>query len=242
MPNLERDIDYIRTEIRDWHAQTDIPHPGVPSAMKADPASTEEWQSWHAIDSTFTTDAISELESQLPAPLPPFFRAYILSCHTLGMDFGEYNLPESPSDRTLSSSYGTLLVSTFWDAGYMQFGSARGCGDPVCFDFRSPAADHDYPVVVFNHDVVPRDALSDRTALAPYRSLVAASFREFFDLVLSYDDSIFPVPISPEEQRRKVAWEEVATILEQKGLPKFFRPEGVSPSDPWAIAEFLRSS
>ena len=242
MPQLDEDIAYIRTEIRGWHAQTDIPHPDVPADMRVDPGSSEEWQSWRAIDSTITPEMIASFEQQLPAPLPQFFRAYILACHTLGMDFGEYHLPESPSDKTLTHSFYTLSDSTLWAAGYMQFGSARGCGDPLLFDFHTPTEDGDYAVVVFNHDVVPHEALQNRTALRPYESLLAPSFRGFFDLVLAYDETIFPAPLAPEEARRNAAWAEVATILREKGLPKFYRPKEVSSSYPWAIAEFLRRS
>ncbi len=242
MPTLEDDIQYIRTEIRAWHARTNIPHPGGPADMQVDAASDDERQSWYPIDSQLTAEAIHEFEKKLPAPLPPFFRAYMLACHTLGMDFGEYHLPESRSDRALPQSFYALTDSTFWRAGYMQFGSARGCGDPLLFDYQSPNAEHDYLVVVFNHDVVPHEVKDDLTALKPYESFLAPSFREFFDLVLSYDDSIFPAPPSPEEERRNSAWAEVATILEQKGLPRFYRPKEVSPFDPWAIAIFLRNT
>lgn len=241
MPTLEQDIVYLRKEIRAWHARTDLPYPGVPFDMRVDPKSEEEWQAWRAVDSTYTIDSILELEQQLPAPLPPFFHAYILACHTLGMDFGEYHLPESRSDRSLATNFSTLLESSLWEAGYMQFGRARGCGDPLCFDFQSPTAAHDYPIVVFNHDVVPSELLSDRNALGPYRADVAGSFREFFDLLLSRDNRLIPVPISPEEQRRNAAWEEVNSLLDKQCLPRHYRPEGVSPSDPWAIAEFLRN-
>lgn len=146
--------------------------------------SDEEWQSWQAIDSTFTPEAVAEFERPLPAALPQFFRAYILGCHTLGMDFGEYHLPSSPSDKTLKQNFYTLRDPTFW--------AARGCGDPLVFDFPAPTADGDYPVAVFNHDVVPHEILENREALKPYEAVVAPSFREFFELVLANDDSTKP--------------------------------------------------
>lgn len=123
----------------------------------------------------------------------------------------------------------------------MLFGDARGCGDPLLMDFQS-VDDGDYRVLVFNHDVVPRQILKDRERLKPYESPLAPSFRTFFDLILDGDRSIFPAPQSPEEIRRNIAWSEVAELLESKGLPKYFRPAGVSPADPWAIAEFLRNT
>ncbi|TWU01094.1 SMI1/KNR4 family protein [Stieleria varia] len=240
MPSLDEDIDYIRAAIRDWHARTNHLHPCVPADMRSDPNPDEEWQSWRAIDSTITLASVASFERQLPASLPQFFRAYMLGCHALGMDFGEYRLPDSPSDKTIEQSFSVLRDSTFWAAGYMQIGTARGCGDPLLFDFQSPTDDGDYAIVVFNHDVVPREIRDDRSALKPYESLLAPSFRAFFDLVLGYDDSIFPAPLSAEETRRNDAWDEVTRILEEKGYPRYFRPKGIPADDPWQIAKAIR--
>jgi SMI1 / KNR4 family (SUKH-1) len=243
MTTFNADIDYIREQLRNWHAQQNLPHPGVPVEMRVDPTSKEEWQSWRLIDSTYGLQTVEEFESRLPAPLPQFFKAYILSCHTMNMDFGEYQLPESWSNRTLEQNFYELLITNFWGAGYMQFGAARGCGDPLLFDFQSPNNEgDDYAVVLFNHDVVPHEAIGNRDRLRPYETRLAPSFREFFELLLEYNASIFPAPVSPEEERRNEAWREVATLLEEKGLPPYHRPAEVSPTDPWAIAEFLRNS
>jgi len=242
IPTLETDIAYIRTGLAAWHAQLALPFPGVPVEMRTDPTCDDEWQSWRLIDSTYSMTDVDAFEQQLPAPLPQFFKAYMLAFHFLNMDFGEYSLPESPSDCTLARNFNTLLNDTFWTAGYMQFGDARGCGDPLLMDFHSVDEQGDYRVVVFNHDVVPRDIIKDRERLKPFESQLALSFRSFFDLVLKGDESIFPAPPSPEERRRNIAWAEVAELLEKKGLPKYFRPREVPASDPWAIAKFLRNS
>jgi hypothetical protein len=241
-PTLESDVAYIRTRLAAWHAELDLPHPGVPVEMRTDPTCNEEWQSWRLIDSTYSWKDVNAFERRLPTPLPQFFKAYMLAFHTLGMDFGEYNLPESPSDRSLARNFVMLLDDTFWATGYMQFGHARGCGDPLLLDFQSVVKEGDYGVVVFNHDVVPHEIIKDREKLKPYESRLAPSFRTFFDLVLDGDESVFPAPPSPEEKRRNIAWAEVAELLEKKGLPKYFRPKEVPSTDPWAIANFLRHS
>lgn len=241
MPTLEADIEYIRKELSKHHSQIDLPHPGVPVEMRVDPDSDEEWQYWRLIEPGYTLDDVTAFEEQLPAPLPQFVRAYMLAYHTVDMDFGEYHLPESLSNHTLQENFSQLRISLFWEAGYLIFGGARGCGDPLVLDFQSPTVDGDYPVAVFNHDVVPRDVYEDRAKLKPYESSLAPSFRRFFDLLMQHDESIFPAPVSPEENRRNLAWEEVRSLLKQKGLPEYYRPKEISPSDPWAIAEFLRT-
>src|SRR5262249_34876212 len=125
---LDSDIEYIRERLAAWLAQEWLPHPGVPVEMRTDPTSNEEWQSWRLINSTYSLEEVNAFEQQLPAPLPQFFKAYMLASHSLNMDFGEYSLPESPCDRALAHNFYVLLDDTFWAAGYMQFGDARGCG------------------------------------------------------------------------------------------------------------------
>lgn len=111
-PTLDSDIDYIRTRLAAWLEQQSLPHPGVPVEMRTDPSSIEEWQSWRLIDSTYSLEDVNAFERRLPAALPQFFKAYMLACHTLSMDFGEYTLPDSPSDRTLAENFDMLLVDT----------------------------------------------------------------------------------------------------------------------------------
>jgi hypothetical protein len=239
MPTLTEDIELVRKQLREWHSRTSYPFPGVPPEMRVDPTSTEEWQEWKLIDVAYELTEVESLEAKLPVPLPQYFKAFMLSYHTMNMDFGEYSLPESWSDRPLARNFGILLDPSFWEAGYLQIGNARGCGDPLLLDFQSVTG-NDYAVTIFNHDVVPHEVMGDRTKLKPYESFIAPSFREFFRLLLNQDTSIFPAPTSAEEQRRNVAWEEVEQLLAQQGLPRYHRPKEVPSTDPWAIAEFLR--
>jgi hypothetical protein len=61
----------------------------------------------------------------------------------------------------------------------MQFVSNQN-GDPICLDFERPTKEGDYPVVGFNHDVVPREAWRSRETLRPYAQELAPSFCAFF--------------------------------------------------------------
>lgn len=249
MPSLETDVAEIRDLMRRWHAINGGLHPCVPSDMRVeadlmDPFRVDpedEWQPWRLIDSTYRESDLEQLEGRLPAPLPPYFRAFVLACHTMSMDFGEYHLPESWSNRSLDQNFFALSDSTFWESGYLLIGSARGCGDPLLLDFQDGTDDGDYAVVIFNHDVVRHTMFGDRQLLEPYRTLLATSFRDFFGMLLNCDERIFPAPLSAEETRRDRAWDEVARLLREKGLPSYYRPSEVTESDPWAIAEFLRN-
>jgi hypothetical protein len=217
--------------------------PAVPEDMQVkgevDPDDSD-WFVWRMLPSTVSEKDLAKLAAKLPAPLPPFYKSFLASRFVLDLDQGDYTLPSLPSDKPLYEVASLLRQDFAHGAGFMQFGQARGCGDPLCFDIQRPTPDGDYPVVVFNHDVVPRQAWSNRQMLMPYAGEVAPSFRDFLPKFLSGDESIFPPPKSAEEIRRDAAWEEVAALCKAKGLDPHYRPPGVSRSDPWAIAKFLR--
>jgi len=244
MTTLAEDIELVRDQLRRWHARMTIPMYCVPPEMQegSGPEEDEECQYWKLVDSTYSVEMIDRFEERLPAPLPQYFKAFMLAYHTMCVDFGDYQLPASPCNESLEKNFAELLNDQLWEAGYILIGGARGCGDPLLLDFESATSDGDYPVAVFNHDVVPFEILRDRIRLKPYESLLASSFREFFRLLTEHDDAIFPPPPSPEEVRRNEAWQEVRTLLKQRGLGPYDYPEGVSSSDPWEIAKFLRES
>ena len=231
MSTLAEDIDLIRREVRDWHTS-------LCAGMSAEMRDEDDWR---LIDSTIKESSVAAFEQQLPSLLPQSYRAFLLSYHASFLDFGEYSLPNLRHDERLGESLELLLHPEFWGVGYMQIGWASGCGDPLVMDFKSATPDGDYPICVFNHDIVPEDCWGDRELLEPWKALIAGSFREFFLALLHGDDGIFPRPRAPEEQRRNVAWEEVERLLKEKGLPSYHRPDGVPKTDPWKIAEFVRS-
>ena len=242
MATLKEDIELIRRELTQWYADGAYCLPGVPTKMKADPNSDEEWCDWKMIPSTYTLSDISAFEARLPAPLPPFFKAYILSNHVMDFDFGEYTFPGLKSDRTLDENFAELLHAAHWDIGFILIGSGRGCGDPIFMDFMSPTADGDYPVSIFNHDVVPRSFWTSREKLERYNSIVARSVRDYFFGLLHGDETLFPAPQSLEELRRNDAWARVRELLVQQGLDPYHRPAGIPSDDPWAIAQYLRNN
>lgn len=195
------------------------------------------WGEWRMLPSAVHPHQVDALERELGVRLPPFYRAFLCCRALLDLDFGEYTLPPLPCGDPLRDVRAHLRARS--GAGYIPFGSARGCGDPLCFDTLGPGQDGDCPVVVFNHDVVPPGAWADRDVLQRYAAVVAPSFRVFLRALLSGDAATLPSPQSPEEIRRNEAWSRVQGLLRERGLPPNYRPAGIDPADPWAIARAL---
>lgn len=208
-----------------------------PEATRVGDLDPDGWGEWRMIPSRVKPGDVDSLESSLGVRVPPFYRALLCCRVVLDLDFGDYTLPAIRYEDPLAGVLTYLRAEV--GPGFMQFGSARGCGDPLCFDLMSGTEDGDYPIVVFNHDVVPRASWAVHADLRRYAAIVAPSFRAFLTSLLAGDSAIFPPPESPEEIRRNAAWARVQALLRQKGLAPYYRPPGIDATDPWAIADAL---
>ncbi|MHB0935808.1 MAG: SMI1/KNR4 family protein [Armatimonadota bacterium] len=132
-------------------------------------------------DPRLTADDIRGVTSDLPAPLPPSFQAYLLARQVeRGVICGEYRIPTNTNFSTIDKY---LHFDEIWPSGYMAFASREG--DPVCFDFQAPAVDGEYPVIVFNHDTTPRNAWSSREKIKTYEEPLAPTFLAFLQEIAS---------------------------------------------------------
>jgi hypothetical protein len=139
-----------------------------------------DWMDWKLVPSRLTEADILTLENELPFHLPPLFRAFLVTYYVLDMDFGDFRLPQLPSDDPLVEVRRWLLQPALWQIGYAQFGGGT-FGDPLCFDLRSATPGGDYAVVAINHDgILPHENWQYRDRVEPHAKPVAASFREFF--------------------------------------------------------------
>jgi hypothetical protein len=154
------------------------PLPGVPRDMRLGPPDAKGWSDWQMLPSRVNEAEVRALEHRLPAPLPPTSVAYLTARHVLGMEFGEYCLPQLPTRGALRQAREYLMARELWACGYLRFASGP-CGDPVCFDIARPRPNGDYPVIVLNHDQVPEEAWQNRATLRPYARQLAPSFRAF---------------------------------------------------------------
>jgi hypothetical protein len=138
-------------------------------------------ENFRLFPSEVTEEEVAELQRQLPAPLPPLYAAYLMCGAFPGVEWAEYALPPTPVGTGLATVRLYMLndsARSLWPSGYMQFASGP-CGDPVCFDLRQPGREGDYEVVVFNHDLIPRQDWNEREPLRPHSQQVAGSFRDF---------------------------------------------------------------
>ena len=118
---------------------------------------------------------VSGLEAGLPAPLPPALRAFLSVGYFGAIEAHEFILPGVDPQSLLASAAALLLHRELWPCGYLQIGFGP-CGDPLCLDIQQPQPSGEYPVVVFNHDLIPADAWKTRETLQPFAVTVAQSF------------------------------------------------------------------
>jgi hypothetical protein len=173
--------------------------PDPPLEVRVGRVGPDDWVEWRMIPSPVAISDVRALESELGAQLPPFYQAFLCCRVVLGLDFGDYELPSILPSDALREVRATMRSP--WHQGFLPFGSARGCGDPVCFDLARRAPDGDCEVVVFNHDVIPHHRSIDPGLLRQYAAPIAPTFRRFLTQLLTGDPSIFPPPPPPARSR-----------------------------------------
>jgi len=145
---------------------------------------------WEIRPPEVTVADVAELERHLPAPLPPLLVAYLTCCAFSGVEWAEFTLPSTATGKKLDVVRLYLLGGQeLWPCGYMQF-AAGPCADPTCFDIQQLGPKGEYPVVVFNHDLVPHEAWRQRESLQPYVQLIAPSFTEFLTILCTGGDPL----------------------------------------------------
>ena len=118
---------------------------------------------------------VSGLEAALPVPLPPALRAFLSAGYFPAIESHEFTLPGVGPPNPLAAASALLLNQELWPSGYIQVGFGP-CGDPLCLDIQQPQSSGEYPVVVFNHDLIPRHSWKARESLQPFAVPVAESF------------------------------------------------------------------
>ena len=134
--------------------------PGTPPDMIDGLADESGWIPWKAVPSPVTDSDILALEAAAGAPFPPLFRAWLMYKCLLMTDFGVFRLPETPSDDPLREIAGYIGIMDsqpyFRPRGVVPFASDSNDVGPLCFDINRPLSDGDYPVVLFDHELLDR--------------------------------------------------------------------------------------
>ncbi|MCB9601918.1 MAG: SMI1/KNR4 family protein [Sandaracinus sp.] len=149
-----------------------------------------------------TVDVDALLREPLPGVLPPSYVAFLTTYACLDIDFGDYTLPAMPPEAPLAHLRQLWADTSMHTAGYLAIGSARRCGDPICLDLRRRDERGETPVVLFNHDFVPRAAWARRGVLLPFAAELAPTFEALLRGLTEDDPHLFPPPLSLAEKRR----------------------------------------
>ena len=161
--------------------------PVAPREMIDGPPNSSGWVPWKALDSPVTDADILAIEQVIGAPLPPLFRAWLMYKCLLMTDFGILSLPETPFDDPLRPFRHYVRIMDqqpyFRPRRMVPFGSDGNGVGPLCFDINHPLACGDYPVVLFDHELLHRPAYSGR----PFADSFAALLDRVEANMLSYD-------------------------------------------------------
>lgn len=150
--------------------------PGVPADMVDGPPDASGWVPWKPVPSPVEDADILAVESAIGAALPPLFRALLMYKCLLMTDFGTVQLPELPSDDPLRAfrRYMRLLDSQpdFRLRRVVPFGSDGNGVGPLCFDLTRPLPDGDFPVVLFDHELLHQPDYAGRPFADSFASLL----------------------------------------------------------------------
>lgn len=156
--------------------------PEPPQEMAVGQPTPDGWVRWRTLASPVTDVDLAELETWLPAPLPPPMKAYFRYRCILMTE--RLLLPEIASDDPLGAF---VAEARAWEpllkAGYVAFAEFGDGYGPVCLDTRQPVGD-DYRVGWIDHEdfhSLPETAWSDRPTLSRLFKPLFPSFRALLE-------------------------------------------------------------
>jgi hypothetical protein len=133
-------------------------HPGVPTNMIDGPPNSSGWIPWKPILSPVSDAEILDLEAVAGAPFPPLFRGWLMYKCLLMTDFGLLRLPETPSDDPLREIRRLIGIMDsqpcFRPRRVIPFGHDGNDTGPLCFDLNRPLPDGDYPIILYDHELL----------------------------------------------------------------------------------------
>lgn len=145
-----------------------------------DPEDEDAWWNWNLVESPVVESDILSLEQAIGAPLPPLFRAWFMFKSLPETDFGWVRLPHVLPNAPLKD----LCDSVQWmndermlfrKRNVFPFADDGNDTGPLCFDLTRPLPDGDYPILLFDHELLHQPEYAGME--------VAESFSRLLDLI-----------------------------------------------------------
>jgi hypothetical protein len=134
-----------------WTART-------PEDMVAGEVDPDGWIAWRLVscDASVMKATLTALEREAGVHLPPSFRRWYGSRHTLDMDLSVVRLPTNPSNDPAGPLRQRLLAAKAFarprEIGLIPFGDEANDAGPLCFDPRAGGHPDSWPILYWDHD------------------------------------------------------------------------------------------
>ena len=121
---------------------------------------------------------VDALEAKLPKRFPASFRSLVTrytfpSFEAGGLSFFPNTGVNSSEELSVAIFNDRIIAGATLKAGYIQFARPEGGSyDPICFDARRAVSNHEFPIVLLDHEeILCRDRIyeSERVADSFYR-------------------------------------------------------------------------
>ncbi len=114
-----------------------------------------DWKTWYPIPSKVTDEEIKEFELRLGHKLPESYKRFLKYKHFYELAIGECTFCEHPVN-TWRTSLSNMIFDGYpreylIDEGRIPFASWSDWG-LLCFDTTASVADHNYPIVLWDHE------------------------------------------------------------------------------------------
>lgn len=136
---------------------------------------TEECRIWYPIDSKVTDGEIEEIEERIGYSLPDDYKTFLKHKHFYELHISEVSFCRHPVNTWISGLsemiFGGYPTEYLIEKGYIPFADWSDWG-LLCFDTNRNQSDNNYPIVLWNHEMV--DEVQDQS-------------KDFYELIRELD-------------------------------------------------------
>jgi hypothetical protein len=166
----------IDTYLKEW---VDLGMNKVCSPVEAEMADPnqdvhEEWRVWFPVNSTVTDHEIEAIENRLGCNFPEDYQTFLKHKHFYELYISQVSFGRHPirtwEAKLTKMIFGSTPRKYLLEKGYIPFANWSDWG-LLCFDSNRSKADHNYPIVLYDHDA---DTVQDQ-------------FTDFYNLLQKLD-------------------------------------------------------